>query len=450
MSIISRENVATLQDKVIVKLNKEDFIPTFEKSLRNYAKTASIQGFRKGMVPSGLIRKMYGQSILNEEIIRTASRELETYLKNEKVSIFAQPMMSHDSAPLQMELNDIKDVEFKFDIGLQPTFTIPAIDNKAALSKYKIEVSDKMLDEEIEASRKHFGEKETKETIDNKEDIVSLTFNHVQQEQPNEETAALTRYPELFQNLLMGKKANDTFSFEPEKVCKSEELEAFLKNVLKNSDLANETVQVEIKNIQKVIPAELNEEFYGKVFPKLEIKEEAIYRDTLRTELSREFERYAVERLNNEIYELLVHTTKFDLPTPFLKRWLKEGQEKPKTEEQVENEFHDFEHNLRWSLIAEKLMIDNKISVSKDDVQADMKARVMSYFGIDNTEDAPWMDGYLSKVLNDSKSLEETHQRLLFERLYNALYTQLAITEKDITAEEFFKLESAHAAHHHH
>jgi trigger factor len=452
MASVTRENIAKLQDKITVKLVKEDFMPSFEKSLKNYAKTANVPGFRKGMVPAGMVKKMYGQSVFNEEIIRTASQQLEDYLKNEKLAIFAKPMLAADAVPQQFDMNAPADVDFAFEVGIKPEFNIPAIETKAALTKYKIEVSDKMLNDEIERIARRYGKPEDKDAVESKDDIVYVTFEmaDVEAAEKVEDTAILERYPLQLQTLLQGKKADDTLTIIPSQVCTPEELPAFLKNTIKNELAADSNVKLTLTKVAKIIPAEIDETLYAQVFQGAEVKDEATFREMIGIELGREYERITLERLNNEIYELLVHNTSFDIPVPFLKRWLQEGQEKPKTAAEVEQEFPGFEHQLRWTLISDKIINENKINVSFEEVNEDIKARVLSYFGMQAGEEAPWMEGYMQKIAKDEKTLNETYQRLMFDRLFQHLHGQFNIAETSIAEEDFFKLQDPHAAHHHH
>src|SRR5690606_42023812 len=115
MATVTRENIGTLHDKITVKLSKEDYWPSFEKSLKQYAKQANVPGFRKGMVPSGMVRKMYGQSIFGDEVLRTAGKQLEEYLQGEKLAIFAQPMVIPAKEPLNVDMNTPGDVDFDFE-----------------------------------------------------------------------------------------------------------------------------------------------------------------------------------------------------------------------------------------------------------------------------------------------------------------------------------------------
>ena len=147
MSTVVRENIGLLTDKLIVKVSKEDYLQSFEKKLKEYSKTANIPGFRKGMVPSGMIKKMYGPSIFNDEVLKSVEKKLYEYLNEVKPDIFAQPL------PLEKDLNKLDinsptDYDFEFEIGLKPAFELPSF-SKETLTLYSVEVTDDMVNEEV-------------------------------------------------------------------------------------------------------------------------------------------------------------------------------------------------------------------------------------------------------------------------------------------------------------
>jgi trigger factor len=456
MATVTRENIGTLHDKITVKLAKEDYWPTFEKSLKQYAKSVNVPGFRKGMVPAGMVRKMYGQSIFSDEVLRTAGSKLEEYLKNEQVAIFAQPMVVPGSAPTSLDMNAPSEVDFSFEIGIKPDFDLKSLNGN--LTKYKVAVSDKMLDDEVERIKRRFGKAEEQETVESKENIIYVKYelcdasgNVSENPQMVEDTALLEKYPAKLQDMLMGKKAEDSMVIVPKEVCTEEELAGFMKDPLKQTTEAAENhYKLTLTKVSKLIPHELDAELFAQVFPNDEVNNETEFRDRIRQELSKEYDRISRERLHNEIYEMLVHQTPMQLPVNFLKRWLKEGGEKPKSEAEVENEFPGFDHQLRWTLISDKLIADNNISVSHEEVSNEIKGRVLAYFGMTDAEDAPWLESYMAKIEKDNKTMDETYRRLLFDRLFSFLETQFKLEEKEVSEEEFFKLPDAHAAHHHH
>lgn len=459
MATITRENIGTLHDKLTVKLAKEDYLPSFEKTLKQYAKTANIPGFRKGMVPSGMLRKMYGQSIFNEEVVRAAGKKLEDYMKEEKLAIFAQPMILPDPHT-RLDMSNPADIDFSFEVGLKPDFEITPVKNKEHLTRYKITVSDKMMDDEVERIKRRYGKVESQEVVGNKEDLIYASYepcdadgNVTEDVKKIDDTEVLDKLPAKLREMLMGKKPEDTLVFRPADVCTAEELSAFLKDPLKaGEDAAQQYYKLTLTKVGLLIPQELGPELYAQVFQHQEIKDETDFRAHLQAELSKEFDRITGERLQNEIYELLVHNTPIHLPVDFLKRWMREGGEKPRSAHEVEHEYGSFEHQLRWQLISDKLIAEQGIDVSAEEVNRDIKTKVLAYFGLgpDDEDQAPWMDGYMAKVAKDEKMIDETYRRLLYNKLFSYLETQFNVESKEIGEEEFFKLPDAHATHHHH
>ena len=408
------------------------------------------------MVPAGMIRKMAGQQMFNEEVIRSAGKQLEDYMQKERLAIFAQPMILPNESPVRLDINNPVDVDFSFEIGLKPEFEIPAIKNRAKLTAYKIQVSDKMMDDEIERIKRRSGKVESQDSVTSKEDVIYCTFepcdaNGTVTGDKIEETAILDKMPAKLQEMLMGKKADATMVIRPADVCTAEELPKFLKDPLKaGEEAAEQSYLLTLSKVGLLIPKELGPELYTQVFPSSEVADEADFREKVKVELQREFDRIARERYHNEIFELLVHSTPIELPVPFLKRWMREGGEKPKTTDEVENEFSSFEHQLRWQLISDKVIIENRINVTRDEVRNDIKARVMAYYGMNVDDEAPWMDSYMDKVIKDEKMADETYRRLLTDKIFQALENQFNTEVKEIGEEEFFKLQDPHATHHHH
>ncbi len=436
MATVTRENIGNLHDKIIVKLTKEDYMPTFEKSLKQYAKNANVPGFRKGMVPAGMVRKMYGQSLFGDEVLRSAGAKLEEYLGNEKLSIFAQPMIMPNEQPLSLDMNSPAEVDFAFEVGLKPDFQIPALDGKTKLSRYKIAVSDKMLEDEIDRIRRRYGKVEDQIAVIGKDDILYTTYEPCDADgnvtgDKVDDTDVMEKMPAKLQDMLMGKKAEDTIVFRP-------------------ADIAEGHFKLTITKVGLLVPRDLDLELFSQVFPNDMVSSEADFKDRIRTELGKEYDRVARERLQNEMYELLVHNTPLQLPESFLKRWMREGGEKRKSADEVEQEFPSFVHQLLWQLISDQIIIDNKIEVTLEEVNSDIKTRVLAYFGMENDDDAPWMEGYMAKVAKDQKTLDETYRRLLFDKLFQFLETKFQIEDKEVGEEEFFKLADPHATHHQH
>jgi trigger factor len=459
MATISRENIGNLHDKVVVKLTKEDYLPGFEKSLKTYAKQANVPGFRKGMVPAGMVKKMYGQSLYQDAVLGAAGRQMDEYINGEKLGIFGQPMIMPNEKGIRLDMSNPEDIEFAFEIGLKPDFQVPALDGTHSLTKYKVEITDAMVEDELKRITRRYGKVENPDTITTGDNILYATYTPtdaagtpVEGASPIEDTVLIEKLPAKLQEELMGKKTGDSILFVPANVATAEELPILMKDSLKNDIAAAEQhYELSITKVGLLIPRELDVLFFGEVFPNDNIMDEAAFREKVKGELSREFNRAAENRMNDEIYEMLVHQTPIDLPVPFLKRWMRESGEKPLTEAQVESDFAGFDHQLRWTLISDKLIQEAGINVSRDEVMNDIKGRVFQYFGMDGADDsAPWMDDYMKKVMQDEKTVNETYRQILFGRLFENLRGRFKVEEKVVGEQEFLNLGSAHDAHHNH
>jgi trigger factor len=456
MATITRQPIGELHDKVIIRLSKEDYLPGFEKSLMNYAKNANVPGFRKGKVPAGMVRKMYGQSVFQDEVLRTAGSQMEQYLQEQNIGIFGQPLIMPRESALRLDMNNPEELDFAFEIGLKPEFAIPALDGSHTLTQYKVSVGDDLLNDEIERITRRYGKVENPDTITSKDNILYATFTPADEtgtlkEGAAEETILIEKLPSKLQEMLMGKKTDDTILFKPADVANAEELSVFMKDTLKSdAAAADHYYELRITKVGLLVPRELDAILFSEIFPNDNITDEAAFREKLREELNREYDRAAENRVNDEIYELLVHNTPIPLPVAFLKRWMREGQEKPLTEAQVEHDFPGFDHQLRWTLISDKLIQDAGITVTRDEVVADIKGRVLAHFGMDADDEAPWINDYMKKLSGDEKTMNETYRQLLFSKLFAWLRSKFNIEEKEISEQEFLKLPRPHDLHHHH
>ena len=156
MGTVTRENIGLLNDKITVKIEKSDYLPSFEKSLKEYGKKANIPGFRKGMVPTSLIKKMYGNSVFTDEVLKSVEKKLTDYVSAEQLEIFAQPLPLPENDASQINMTQPQDYSFAFEVGLKPAFSLPEF-SALTPTRYQIVITDEMLNEEIERLRQKNG-----------------------------------------------------------------------------------------------------------------------------------------------------------------------------------------------------------------------------------------------------------------------------------------------------
>ncbi len=457
MATISRENLGTLHDKITVNLTKDDYMPSFESALKKHAKNVNIQGFRKGNAPSGIVRKMYGPSIFGEEVYRSATSELEQYIQKENVEFIAQPMMMPPESEINISMQSPGEINFSFEIALKPDIHFPALENKnTTIPFYKINVGDETVDKEVVQLQRRFGTLNEQEEVTSAEDVIYCTYqmcdpqgNALTNAAATDDTKVVGNFPKDLSELLMGKKTDENILFKPAEMAQGATLEYFMREVLKaDESVAEFFFKLTITKIGTVIPHDLDADLFAQVFPNDFVTSEAMFRDRLREELSKQYAYRAGERMKEEMYEKLIHTTPIDLPVAFLKKWILSNREQKIPEEQMEREFPAFEHQYRWSLITEKIIRENKLEVTFKDVSEHMRASILEYFGMEADEEPEWLAGFAKKQMEDEKAMEQTRDELQTRKLFDYLYTQFNVQEQEISDKDFFKLPTAHEMQH--
>ncbi len=452
MASVTRENIGLLNDKLTVQLNKEDYYNGFEQSLKKYAKTANIPGFRKGMVPAGLVKKMYGQGVFNDEVLRKVEAELNAYLNNEKLEIFAQPLpLDNDASKLDM--NNPTEYTFSFEVGLKPDVKVDA--GKINVTRYKINVTDEMVQEEVERLQIRNGKMTEPKTVTGDDNVVNVKFIECDQDGNeveggiSKDNSLLVKYFEAgFRKNLMGKQKDDTLVLQLSKAFEDKEKEAILGDLGLSKENGDKYFKILITKVGLVEKAELNEEFFLAVYPNKEIKSEADFRAAVKAEIDAHFDQQSRNQIFDQIYHHLVDHTEMQFPENFLKRWLQTGGEQPKTAEEAEQDYPTFVNQLKWTLVSSQLIQDNKIEVMPDDIRDFAKQQLFSYMGGqlgalgDNQQ---WVDDYANRMMQDRKFVEDSYHRISTDKMFTALEGQVNAKEEAISAEDFAK-----KLHHHH
>jgi trigger factor len=446
-----------------VKLEKTDYLPSFEKALKEYSKKANIPGFRKGMVPAGLIKKMYGSSLFTDEVLKTVDRELVGYLQNDKLDIFAQPLPL-ESDFKQLDVNNPADYTFEFEVGMKPEFQLPEL-AKASITGYKVTVTDEMISKEIERLQNRYGNMKDLDTVDSEENVLNVIFTEAD-ENGNEteggvkkDNSLLVKYfKEDFRSNLLGKVTNDFVIVQLDKAFDEKELDFILSDLGldKNDPAASQKhFKIQITKIGLLEKRDLNEEFFHQLYPSMEVKTEADLRNKIKEEIEKHWSAQANNQIHDQVFHQLVDHTEIKFPEGFLKKWVKtQGdqakEQAPKTDEEVEKEFPAFLSQLKWTLISDKIVQDNGIAVNPDEIKVFAKQQLFSYMGGANlSDDQPWVTDYIEKMMKDRKYVEDAYNRIQTQKIFEWAAAQVNPSEKEISAEEFTKMVDEHQHHHH-
>ena len=459
MATISKENIGLLNEKLTLKLEKTDYLPTFEKSLKDYSKKANIPGFRKGMVPAGLIKKMYGPSLFTDEVLRSVDRELIKYLEDEKLDIFAQPLPVEMDIR-QLDVNNPADYTFHFEIGMKPEFQLADL-SKAKTTRYKVKITDEMINNEITRLQNRYGNMKDEHTVNTDENVLNVTFTEVD-ENANEieggikkDNSLLVNYfKEEFRSNLIGKTINDYVITQLDKAFAEKELEFILSDLGldKNDTASQKHFEIQITKIGLLEKKELNEDFFKQLYPNAEVTTEADFRNKVKEEIQAYWDNQARNQLQHMAYHELLDGTQIDFPESFLKKWMTtQGEkEKPRTEEEAEKEFPVFKNQLKWTLISDKIARENNIEVKPEEIKAFAKQQLFGYMNMPmGNEDQPWVDNYIDKMMQDRKYIEDAYNRIQSQKIFEWAEAQVKPEEKEIAMEDFVKMQEEHQHHHH-
>ena len=417
------------------------------------------------MVPAGMIKKMYGSSIFSEEVIRGVEKQLYTYLNEEKPDIFAQPLPL-DMAIDRIDLNNPSDYSFDFEIGLKPAFDLPDF-KKAGVTLNKVVATDEMVEDEINRMRIKGGNMTEPEIVDNDENVLNVLFtevdaagNVVENGIVKENSVLLKYFSPALQKQLMGKKKGDKITFKLEDSFPADKLEMMLTDLgldVNDKASAQKYFSAEIVKIGLVEKRELTEDFFNEIFPGKNIKTEEELRKALKEEIQQYLtsqmplltEQYwdsqSRNQLHDQLYHFLLDHTQMEFPETFLKRWLQNGGDKPKTPEEAEMDYPGFSGQLKWTLISDRIIQDNKLEVTPEELRQNMRDEVTRYFGNMNIgEDMSWLDSYIDRMMKDEKQVDATYRKLITEKVFAFAEAQVKPQEKTVSAEELAAMQHNH------
>jgi trigger factor len=430
--------------EAVIKINliEADYQPKVEEKIREYSKKANIKGFRPGKVPSGLIRKMYGKGVLVEEINTLLSQGLNDYIKENKLQVIGEPLPNLDKSQ-NIDWDSQKAFDFEYDLGLVEDFKLE-LSPKLKVAAYEIEVDAKSIDETIENLRRQYGQSSNPD-LSAEGDFV---FGEMKAEDGSFTADVLLPLNKVEKKELknfLNLKKDDVVAFDLRKVMKEDANITHLTGVSKEEAAKMKgNFTLTVKGINRSTFAELDQEFFDKIFGKDAVTSEEEFRNKAKATISENYKRESDALLNIHIQDELVKSTKIELPTSFLKRWLLVSNEGKITIEEIEKEFDLYVKELKWTLIKNKISDDNKVNANHEDVLERTKAMIREQFGgsgLPTTlEDS--MDTFADNYLKSDKG--DNYMRIFnqvrAEKVISHIRENLTITTKKVDVEEFKKL----------
>ncbi len=435
------ESKATLK----VHLLAADYEPKIQEKLKDYGKKASLKGFRPGKVPASLVQKMYGKSVKVDEINSMVIRSLQEYIQQNKLHVIGYPLPKVDSGK-NLDWDSPIDYNFDYEIGLVPSFNYDLSD-KIKLDQYEIGQSEESVKTTLENLRKQYGQMSDGEEV-KEGDFVNGELKEVNGNFSSNTLVPTNRLNKKGLALFDNKKVGEIIYFSIEELFDDPINLAYVTGRKKEEvDQIKGAYTFAISGIRRSGVAELNQEFFDKIFGPGRITTETEFKAKLKETIGDNYQRESDQWFNKTVKDYFVDHTKIDLSEDFLKRWLLVSNEGKVTAEQVDKEYIAFAQELKWSLIKGKIGEDNQVKVEHEEVLKQAKDMIMAQFGMSNITDE--MQETIDRVAeNYLQSEEGKNYQNLYEQAFNSkvldfIKGKVNINTKSVTAEEFQKLVDA-------
>lgn len=430
-----------------IKLTEGDYQPNVEEKVKDYARKASIKGFRQGKVPTGVIKKMFGKSILVEEINHLLSHKLSDYIKENNLKILGEPIPNQEKA-VAIDWDAQKNFEFEYQIGMVEDFKYD-LSSKVKVKSYPIEVDDKTIDETVSDLKKRFG----KVTYPDQSESEDSLFGEVRASEGDfkRENAFIhiEKIEKEEQKKFIGLKKEDEVEFEISKIFSDGDLVAQLlgQSPEEVKDAKGKYI-FKVNTISRTEPAVLDQELFDRVFGKDAVTNEEGFIAKIKETISENYKRESDHFLDHHIEDYFISNTSINLPEDFLKTWLKSSSKGQVTDSVLEKDFEDYKRGLKWDLVKNRIAEDNKIAVEADEVRSKAKEMIISQFGGQAfaSQISDKLDGIADNYLqNDNgQNFMKLYNQLRTEKILKYIRENITVQEKKVTVEEFKKIVEEH------
>lgn len=437
---IKRENADALKAIVTIDISKADYEEKVEKKLREYRRTASLKGFRPGHVPMQMVRKLYGTSVLAEEVNTLVSESLMGYIRDEKLDILGDPLPSDDGHTFDPESSG--EFSFSFELGLAPEFGLN-LDKKQKLTRYTIEPDARMIADYADNYARRHGRFITADTSGEK-DLLKGPIADEDGSVVNEEATLSVEVikDEEIKKRFIGRTTGETVSFEIRTAFPNDyEIAGLLRKERDEVKDLSGTYAITINEISRFTPAENDQQLWDNIYGEGTVTSAAEFEERITAEIRKYFNRETEYKLRTDARRLALDKTPFDLPDDFLKRWLLKTNEK-NTAEEIEKEYAHFRDDLRWQLIKNRVAKNNELKITDEEILDEAKAFTRAQFaqyGLHYATDEQ-ITSFAADFLKKEEEARRIAEKVLDTRVLNIIIDSVKVDDKSVTPEEFNKL----------
>ena len=447
---VSLQNIDKVSALLTVKLEKADYQERVDKALKHLRQKAQMPGFRPGMVPMGLVKKMYGKSVLAEEVNKLLSETVYKYIQDNKVNILGEPLPNEEKQPA-IDFDTMEEFEFLFDIALAPEFKVE-VSKDDKVDYYDIEVTDEMVNNQVKAYTQRNGKYEQVETYA-ENDLLKGLLAELDEEGNTKEggiqVEGAVMMPAYMKNdeqkaIFANAKVNDVLVFNPHTAWDGNpaELASLLKIDKEAAAEMKSNFSYQVEEITRFVEGELNQDIFDQVFGEGNVKTEEEFRAKVKEVIANQFVADSDYKFLIDLRKVLTDKIgKLEFPDALLKRIMRLNNP-DKDEKFVEDNYDKSIEELTWHLIKEQLVKVNDIKVEQKDITDMAKEATRAQFAQYGMLSVPdeILENYSKEMLKKKESVEGLVNRVVETKLATALKPQVTLENKAISAVDFNKM----------
>ena len=435
---ITREQREAGTSILKVLVAEADYAEAVDKMLRDYKRKANIPGFRPGMVPMGIVRKMYGKGAVAEQSYRIASNSVFEYLQKEGIEYVGDVIPSEEQGDFDFENNT--EHEFMFEIGEAPKIAVELTkDDKLTYNKIKID--DKMVEAYKDNYLRRYGRLVDVEKVEKDEALTVILDNG--DIRIEDAYVGLISMSDEERAIFLGKKVGDKMDVDVNELYNSASQRASILQVKEDElETINPKFSLEIKQIRQFANPELNEEFFKMAFPAGNITSEEELNKFLTSEIETELKRESDYLFTIRVRNFLMEKAALQMPEAFLKRWLFTINEGKFTMEDIEKDFDGFVKMFTWNYIQKHFIDTAELRVSKEEAEAEAKEFAKAQFAQYGMPSAPeeMIANFSKQILENKEQSQKIYEKLYELKVVEYVKSQIKVSNKSVSSEEFAKL----------
>jgi len=445
---ITKDNIDSLNAELKIRLTENDYQSKVNTVLKDYQKKVTVKGFRQGMVPMGMVKKMYGKSVLVDEVNKLLSKSLYEYLHKNKIEVLGTPLPK-ETGNGDIDWEHQREFEFTYEMGLSPAIQLKLQNEKVI--KYKVTKDDVLTNKYTDYLRQRMGSHKDVQ-VSETDDLVYGDFSEMSDDhailaggvfKKDCPVAPATIKNEKVSSKFIGLKPGDKIIVDPKLVENNPTALATMLGIDKDkAGTLGNTFHFSVTKITRMVPAEMNQEFFNMVYGKDTVKSEDEFQNKNSEAALAMVNAESEKKYQYDLIDRAIDKTKAPLPDDFLKRWLVKSNDKPITLEEVEKDYSNYSKGIKWQLIKGAIIKENSISVSDDEISNEAKNFIRSQYAQYGQTDVPEkeLDDIAIKILGNQEEKNKIMENLYEAKVVDHLKSTMIAKDKEVKYEEFIKI----------